>query len=275
MISARYERADAARIHVFDADELPWQPASKPGLRLKAVRYDDERGHFLGMVHFAPMTRSGLHQHRGVATSFVLDGGLTDHHGSIGLHEAGINLDGATHDAVAYANTVLVSRLEGPVHYPRDAGDLSGLHAGSRHRDHLVNEAPDEAPEINVAVDRQPLMQTGVAGVLRQTIYDYAGSGSAHRFVQLSLQPGADCPPWQAGAPTEFWLRAGQLEIDGRCAPANSFVVIEAGARVQMASPYGARLLAWAEGCERWLDDEGASAAAAHRPPGQRSLFGF
>lgn len=273
MISARYERADAARIHVFDADDLPWQAAARPGLRLKAVRYDDDRGHFLGLVHFAPMTRSGLHQHRGVATSFVVDGGLTDYHGSIGLHEAGINLVGATHDAVAYANTVLVARLEGPVHYPRDAGDLSGLHAGSRHRDDLVNDAPEKAPEINVAVDRQPLVQTGVAGIRHQTIYDYAGSGGAHRFVQLALQPGADCPPWQAGAPTEFWLRAGRLEIDGRIALSNSFVVIERGACVRMASPYGALLLVWAEGRERWLDEEGASAAAA--PPPGRSLFGF
>lgn len=32
----------------------------------------------------------------------MLDGGLTDYQGAIELREAGINLKGATHDAVAY-----------------------------------------------------------------------------------------------------------------------------------------------------------------------------
>ncbi|MBL8288951.1 MAG: hypothetical protein JNL85_13285 [Rubrivivax sp.] len=254
---------------MFEYEALSWRETAEPGLRLKAVRYDDERGLFLGWVNFAAGTRSGLHQHRGVATSFVVDGGLTDYHGSLGLHEAGINLRGATHDAIAYQNTLLVSRLEAPVHYPPEHGDLSGLHAGSRH-EAVSNPAPEVAPEINVAVDALPAWQTGIEGLRRQTIYDYAGSGPARRFVQLQFSPGAEVPPWRAGALTELWLRAGRLLVEGRTVRANSFVVVEPGATVRLASPFGALVLAWAEGPEEWLEPQDSGARAV-----RSSLFGF
>lgn len=74
---------------------LPWQATSSPGLWLKPVRHDDDAGLYLGLVRFDAGTRSGLHQHQGVAASFVVEGGLTDYHGSIGLHHAGINSRGS------------------------------------------------------------------------------------------------------------------------------------------------------------------------------------
>ena len=269
-MQAAYTYEAAARVHVFDARELPWQDTPEPGLRLKPVRYDNQLGHFLGLVGFDPLARSGLHQHRGVATSFVLDGSLVDFAGPIGLHQAGINLVGATHDAVAYQNTLLVSRLEGPVVYPASRGELSGLHAGSRHAD-FDNPAPEAAPDINITVDALVPQQSGIRGLRRQTIFDYSGTGSAHRFVQLSLAPGTDCPAWRCAHLTEFWVRGGLLDINGRTAHANCFVVIEPGAEVRMASPYGALLLAWAEGPEAWLDPAALDTARAQRS----SLFGF
>jgi hypothetical protein len=265
-----YRFEAASRVHVFDASPLPWQETPEPGLRLKPVRYDNERGLFLGLVSFAPLARSGLHQHRGVATSFVLDGSLTDFAGPIGLHQAGINLCGATHDAIAYQQTLLVSRLEGPVAYPKSRGLLTGLHAGSRHDD-FDNPAPEASPDLNVDVDRLVPQQTGIRGILRQTIFDYAGTGSAHRFVQLALAPGAVCPAWRCTRLTELWVRGGLLQIDERTAHGNCFVVIEPGAVVRMASPYGVRLLAWAEGAEEWLEPAMLDTARAQRP----SLFGF
>ena len=269
-MKAAYTFEAAGRVHVFDGLDIPWQETPEPGLCLKPVRYDDERGHFLGLVGFAPLTRSGLHQHRGVATSFVLDGALVDFAGPIGLHQAGINLAGATHDAIAYQNTLLVSRLEGPVAYPPSRGVLTGLHAGSRHAE-FDNPAPEASPDINIAVDALVPQQTGVVGIRRQTIFDYAGTGSAHRFVQLSLAPGAECPAWRCERLTEFWVRGGMLQINGQVAHGNCFVVIEPGAVLRMASPFGVLLLAWAEGAEQWLDAGALDTSRAQRP----SLFGF
>ncbi len=270
-MQAAYELQAAGQVQVIDAGALPWQATPDAGLRLKPVRYDDERGHFLGLVSFAPLTRSGLHQHRGVATSFVVDGSLCDYSGPIGLHQAGINLVGSTHDAISYQQTLLVSRLEGPVIYPQSRGDLSGLHAGSRHAA-FDNPAPEVPPDINVTVDAQSLHQTGIEGIRRQTVFDYAGTGSAHRFVQLWLAPGSECPAWHCTRLSEFWVRGGQLQINGRSAHGNCFVIVEPGATVRMASPFGALLLAWAEGPEAWVD----AAAAQDGPRAQRSsLFGF
>lgn len=259
-----------SEVHLIDAQLLQWQDTPEPGLRLKPVRYDDQRGHFLGLVNFAAMTRSGLHQHRGVATSFVIDGGLSDYHGPIGLHQAGINLRGATHDAMAFANTVLVSKLEGPVLYPPERERLSGLHAGSKHGE-VRNPAPEMPPDFNVDVDRLTWFQTGVAGIRRQTIFDYAGTGSAHRFVQLSMKPGTVCPPWRAAGLTEFWVRGGNVLVNGQLARANFFMVAEAGAQVHLHAPDGALLLVWAEGAEQWLDEASSSGPLTVKS----SLFGF
>jgi hypothetical protein len=270
MLQPAYVSAPSGGISVFDATTLPWQDTPERGLRLKPVRYDDERGHFLGLVGFAPLTRSGLHQHRGVATSFVVDGALHDYQGSIRLHQVGINLCGATHDAYAYQNTVLVSRLEGPVVYPPERGELSGLHAGSRHAV-FDNPAPEAPPDINVDIDGLVCVQTGIAGLRRQMVFDYAGTGSAHRMVQLSLLPGVRCPAWRAGARTEFWVRGGLLQLGATTVHGNCFVVIEAGTVVELASPFGVQMLAWAEGPEQWLDPVVHDGARSVRS----SLFGF
>ena len=268
-VQAAYEIRAEGQVHVFDMNTLPWQASPEPGLLLKPVRYDDANGGFLGLVRFEAMARSGMHQHRGVATSFVAEGSLTDYQGPIGLHQVGINLHGATHDAIAYTPTLLVSRLEGKVAYPTERSELSGLHAGSHH-DEVVNPHPERPPDINIDVDRQTAWHSGVPGLRRQMIFDYAGTGSDHRFVQWHLQPGLVCPPWRASALTEFWVRGGIVVINGQVVSSNHFIVAEAGAEVDLRSPYGALLLAWADGREQWLQPA-PSGAGAPDP----SLFGF
>ncbi len=246
-MNALYNLAASARTHVFDMATLPWQATANPGLFLKPVRHDDALGLYLGLVRFDAGVRSGLHQHQAVATSFVVDGGLTDYHGSIGLHQAGINRQGSTHDAIAYANTVLVSKLEGPVTYPPNS-DISGVHAGSRF-EAFHNPNPLVPPEVNVVVDALPLEPTGVAGVQRQMVFDYAGTGSNHRMVQLTVLPETGFE-FVTGALTEFWVRGGNLTVNGQPVHANCFVVCEAGAAVRVNSPFGALLMAWAQGQE-------------------------
>lgn len=277
-----------ALVQVMDMGTRNWEPTAKPGLELMTVRRDDRRGLFLGLVRFAPQAgvpvRSGLHQHQGVATSFVLDGGLTDYSGAIVRHQAGLNFKGSTHDAIAYEHTLLVSRLEGPVTYLAEAPNsaakptLTGLHAGSRFAA-IDHPAPDVPCEVNISVDSLPRHPTGVRGVSRQTIWDYAGSqasASSHRYVQLQMQPGTEVPPWRAKALTEFWVRGGVLELSAGAgqqtthlkAHGNCFVTVAPGAVVRMASPFGALMLGWAEGPPEW--------AARFKPHGSvvASLFG-
>ncbi|MBS7809075.1 hypothetical protein [Variovorax sp. PCZ-1] len=243
-MQALYTTVAKAQVSIFDMNAVPWQVTSNPGLLLKPVRNDDAQGQFLGLVRFDADTRSGLHQHQGVATSFVINGGLSDYHGSIGLHQAGINLCGATHDAIAYQRTVLVSRLEGRVSYPPNSA-ISGVHTGSYSAE-FQNPAPEVPPEINVRVDELAVQATGIEGVSRQMIFDYAGTASNHRMQQLNIRPGTSFS-FRVSALTEFWVRGGNLLINEQVAHANCFVVCEAQANVTINSPFGAQLLVWAE----------------------------
>ena len=259
-----YTRQPNQRVHVVDATPMPWERTARPGLTMKTIRIDDERGEFLGLIRFDPFTRSGLHQHQGIATSFVLEGGLTDHHGPVRQHELGINFRGSTHDAMAYVPTTLVSKLEGPVTYPRSEKLISGIHAGSTYED-FRNPAPDVPPEWNIAVDRVVALETGVPGVRRQPLHDYAGSGLQRRLLQWQIRPETTVPAWQASDWVEFWVRGGEVVVNDEKAHANCFVIVEPGATVRMSSPFGAMVLVWAEGAE---------ALAAEAPAGA-SLLGF
>jgi hypothetical protein len=229
---------------------MPWEETARAGLTMKTIRIDDERGEFLGLIRFDRFVRSGVHQHQGVASSFILEGGLTDYHGPVLQHQMGINFRGSTHDAMAYVPSVLVSKLEGPVTYPKSEQLISGIHAGSTYRD-FRNPAPEVAPEINVDVDRVVPIETGVAGLRRQPVYDYGGSGLARRMLQWQLRPETTVPAWQASDWVELWVRGGELIVNDAKAYANCFVVIEPGATVRMATPFGAIALVWAEGREQ------------------------
>src|SRR5215470_8903891 len=110
----------APGVHAYDLEALPWRDTPRGTVREKAVRREAETGRFLGMLAFAPLTRSGVHQHLATATSYFLAGSLVDYHGTTREGAVGINLAGATHDAVTYGGCSLVARLEGPVIIPAD-----------------------------------------------------------------------------------------------------------------------------------------------------------
>ena len=135
--------------------------------------------------------------------------------------------------------------------YPPEEKLLSGVHAGSTYQS-FRNPDPDIPPEINVAVDRVARLGTGVFGLTRQPIYDYAGSGLTRRLLQWQLRPETELPAWQASDWVELWIRGGEIAINSQKAFANCFVVIEPGATVRIESPFGALALVWAEGPETW-----------------------
>jgi hypothetical protein len=97
-----------------------------------------------------------------------------------------------------------VARLEAPVTYPPQDGPLHGLHAGARHAP-LTNPAPSVLPDINVSIDALATQGTGVEGVLRQSVFDYAPTPDDHRMVQVSIRPQARLPRLRAPTTTSTW----------------------------------------------------------------------
>ena len=234
----------APGVYTYDVEALPWREMPRGSVREKAVRRDDAAGLYLGLIAFDPLCRSGVHQHLATATSYFLSGSLTDYQGTTGAGCVGINLAGATHDAVSYPGCQLVSRLEGPVIIPDD-GLAVHPHAA---RAQLRRTNPETPPDICVVLEQTLPVATRFAGVSRRTLFDYAGTGDDRRLCAMTLWP--QCPPVRVkhSGITDFFILGGDLRVNGHCAPGPSFVLIEPGVEVTLSSDYGCSLLAWAEG---------------------------
>lgn len=240
----------AAGVYAYDLESLPWQETPRGTAREKAVRRDEAAGLFLGLIAFDPLSRSGVHQHLATATSFFLAGSLTDYQGTTGAGSVGINLAGATHDAVAYPGCLLVSRLEGPVVIPQ--GGLA-IHPHANQAA-LRNATPEAPPDITVVLEQAVQMPTRFAGVSRRPLFDYAGTGDNRRMCGLTLWPGM--PPLRVKheALTDLFILAGDLCVDGIPVAGPAFVINEPGSELTLSSEYGCSLLAWAEGPARSTD---------------------
>lgn len=246
-------RARPRAVGVYDMTAAPWSDAGKAGIVQKVVRVDHVKGHYLGLVAFDPLVASGLHQHQGVATSYVLEGSLTDYAGTIRRGEVGINFKGSTHDAIPYERCLLAARLEGPVTYPPQDGPIHRLHAGARHSA-IVNHDPEVMPDTNVMVEALPMAVTAVAGVGRRLIFDYHRTGDDRRLVQLQVLPGTAIPAHRTTDLVEWFVLAGDVSVGDVTARGGSFVCIEPGTEAAVSSRYGVLLLAWSEGRVAWSD---------------------
>lgn len=233
-------------VSVYALDDAPWRDLGRAGVKDKAVRRDPATGLYLGVIAFEPMSRSGLHQHLGTALSYFLAGSLCDYQGSASEGMAGINLAGATHDAVSYTGSLIASRLEGPVVVPEGVSAAHPIHGGVR-EGRLVNPAPERWPDINIPVAPLPVVPTAFAGIGRRMVFDYAPTPDNRRFAAITIMPHSPAVEITHEGLTDWYVLAGDVSVGGRRAQANSFAIIEPGARAEISSEYGCQLLCWAE----------------------------
>lgn len=255
LINTSIVRHKHADVSVFNREDVIWQEASKPGLRLAPVHENRETGHFLGLLGFEPMASSGLHQHTSAAFSYLLSGSIRDYGGKTERGEMGINLAGATHDAIAYERSIVASRLDGHVLYADQLSDENAphMHAGGR-IGQFANERPDDVPTLNIAVEAITPTITQLDGLTRRLISDYAGTGHNFRNTALTLRPGTRLPVFRTTAPIELFVVAGDLQMNGKFVTSGGFGIIDGNSQVHMSSEYGALVIAWAEGAIEWQD---------------------
>ncbi len=246
-------RSIPGKVYAYDTLASPWTPLPRAGMYQKPMRGDREAGTFLGLLGFDPLTRTGLHQHQAPALSYFLDGALTDYDGVAVQGQVGINLAGATHDAIAYNRCLLAARLEGPVLYRPDDGADGRVHTGARSAP-IVNTRPEVPPDINITVDVLPALATGIGGLTRRNVFDYRGTGHDRRMVQLALLPGTRLPSHAATATIDWFLLAGDATVNGTVLTGGCFCITEPDTELAVDTEYGARLLAWAEGPVEWRD---------------------
>lgn len=243
------------RIHVTSQADLRWVEASRTGLRLAAVKEDRDSGRFLGLLGFETMASSGLHQHTDIAFSYMLSGGLTDYSGTAVAGQMGINMPGATHDAIAYVPSLMASRLYGPVLYAPGVSteDAPALHAGAR-TEAFGNPRPEESPDVNVTLAELAAWPTAIPGLSRRMICDYKGTSHDFRNVALTLIPGTKVPQFRTSALVEIFVLGGGMKVNGQLVLAGGFCIIEPDCDVTLSSGFGAQLIAWSEGRVQWAD---------------------
>ncbi len=270
MKAARQRNARSNAIRIARMDALPWTATGRPGVSQQEIRYDRENGRYFGAARFDPMSRSGMHRHLGPVGSYFLAGSVVDHHSEVVGGQALINLTGAVHDVISYPGALTVARVDGPILYPDDVGLYADLGAKARAAGASLDDSLGVTPNITVTLNALKPMPTGIVGLTRRPIFDYAGEGCRRRFVELLLTPGTRVPPHRTEDLIDWYILAGRVEIDGKDAEAGAYVSIEGGTRVEIASRYGARVLAWADAPVTWTDGDAPDAAKA-----LADLYGF
>lgn len=246
--------SNVAPIVVKHMEELPWKNTGKPGVQYQEMRYDTDSGRYFGIARFEPGSRSGAHRHIGPGATYMLAGRLTDHHSEAAAGDVLINLDGAVHDVVAYEHSLAVARIDGPVVYPGKEGVLASLGEKARKAGQRVDDTLGQQPGIVLKLRALPQRPTGIAGLTRRSIYDYAGQPHQARFVELTLAPETHVPAHRAGGLTDWFVLSGEVAADGLAAQSASYVSIAAGAELEIRSRYGCRLLCWADAPVVWAD---------------------
>lgn len=60
---------------------LPWQPTPFPGVEIKMLYQDEERGFMTQLVRMAPGSTITFHEHIDIEQTYVLEGSLADEEG--------------------------------------------------------------------------------------------------------------------------------------------------------------------------------------------------
>jgi hypothetical protein len=253
-------------VRAFSRKSLTWIDTNREGIRIQPVRATREAGQFFGFLAFDTMVNTGIHQHTGPAFSFFLHGGLADYQGIATAGQMGINLAGATHDAIAVAPTLMMSRLDAPVIYSNDtatAGETvhTGAFAGL-----IVNGSPETLPDVNVTVDELAWHGTKTAGIQRRNIFDYAGTGLTRRSLQLRMLPGSSIGPFRAIDIIDIYVLGGDLSAGRERAEGGDFVVIDPDAEVTLTTRYGCLLFIWMDGPAHALLDDAQVIAPFGKP---------
>ena len=239
-------------VYVFDTLAAPWTEFGLDGVVQKMVRADRESGCSLGLVNFSRTAASGLHQHRGVATNFVLSGSLSDYQDDYPNGTAITNLAGTIHDEISWNGCMFVSRTEGPVVYLPKAGLADTNQTAGQNV--FRNPAPERPPSLDRPLRSIYPQTTSIPRLSRRMLFDYLPTDDNRRWVELSLWPEMLVPTHRVSALTEWMVLAGSAQINGKPVPPMGFAVIEPNTEITISSLFGCRLLAWAEGPVAWSD---------------------
>ena len=86
---------------IVDVNNMPWQETPYPGIQMKMLWHDEASGASAILFKFEPGAKTPLHEHTALEQTYVLDGGLSDHDGTISAGNYAVRIAGSVHQAQA------------------------------------------------------------------------------------------------------------------------------------------------------------------------------
>ena len=84
---------------IVNVNDMPWQEARTPGIKFKVLYRDEATGASTMLLKFEPGAKTPLHEHTGLEQTFVIEGSLTDHDGTIAAGNFVWRQAGSVHQA--------------------------------------------------------------------------------------------------------------------------------------------------------------------------------
>jgi anti-sigma factor ChrR (cupin superfamily) len=91
----------AGQTKIVDVNDMPWQNATTSGIKFKVLYRDEKTGAQTLLLKFEPGAKTPLHQHTGLEQTFVLQGSLSDHDGTISAGNFVWRQAGSIHQATS------------------------------------------------------------------------------------------------------------------------------------------------------------------------------
>ena len=94
----------AGQTMIVNARDMPWQEAATPGIKFKVLQRDEATGASTLLLKFEPGAKTPLHEHTGLEQTYVIEGSLTDHDGTVNAGDFAWRQAGSVHQAQAAPN---------------------------------------------------------------------------------------------------------------------------------------------------------------------------
>jgi anti-sigma factor ChrR (cupin superfamily) len=98
----------------IDADALPWIDTVYPGIEMKILFKDEQRGLMTALFRWQPGAELPMHEHTDIEQSFVLQGDLCDEEGVCGAGQFAWRPAGSAHRAWSTEGCLLIATFQKP-----------------------------------------------------------------------------------------------------------------------------------------------------------------
>lgn len=86
---------------IVNAKDMRWTEAKTPGIKFKVLQRDPKTGASTMLLKFEPGAMTPLHEHTGLEQTYVIEGSLIDHDGTVSAGNFAWRQAGSVHQAHA------------------------------------------------------------------------------------------------------------------------------------------------------------------------------